>query len=545
MSKPQATSLDHREVELFRGRERELELARGLWSVPLPADQRRVLLFTGIGGIGKSALGRRIIREIGQSLASDGWLETPRPAFAAIDLAEAASEDVVRALLQLRLQLALTWRDARFPLFDFAFARIHEARYPGSDVRRQYAALNPDGAVLRRLAPALPDAVLDSNRLQDAADGINELLAETPLIGTVYKYLNHVVAKGLDALDRRTEPLLREIAGTDAVLLDQRLPECLGLDLVNAIRTAEQRRPVTIVIDTLEAIHRRAPQQSGIEAFQNDAWLHELVWQAKGVGFILLGRDDIEWPSFEHSPVRDWRAVVDAYRLGELSDPEVASILAAFPVADPDVPAAIRQGAAGLPFYLGLQLDIFRDLSAEGITPTPEHFGRAPKAVPARFANHLGQRLASAFTTLAHGRRPRGPRARARHQGKGLRAGASRGRHNSWQSRHAGKTARRPAGGVDGGGTGARDRPADASLHRAGLREPRRYAGTAGRGRAGGGAQGAGGGDPGWRRRVIGKKRGEDDLPHTPTKLSRGRGGNHFPHILLLFGFKAARRVAR
>ena len=405
MSKPQATSLDHREVELFRGRERELELARGLWSVPLPADQRRVLLFTGIGGIGKSALGRRIIREIGQSLASDGWLETPRPAFAAIDFAEAASEDVVRALLQLRLQLALTWRDARFPLFDFAFARIHEARYPGSDVRRQYAALNPDGAVLRRLAPALPDAVLDSNRLQDAADGINELLAETPLIGTVYKYLNHVVAKGLDALDRRTEPLLREIAGTDAVLLDQRLPECLGLDLVNAIRTAEQRRPVTIVIDTLEAIHRRAPQQSGIEAFQNDAWLHELVWQAKGVGFILLGRDDIEWPSFEHSPVRDWRAVVDAYRLGELSDPEVASILAAFPVADPDVPAAIRQGAAGLPFYLGLQLDIFRDLSAEGITPTPEHFGRAPKAVPARFANHLGQRLASAFTTLAHARR--------------------------------------------------------------------------------------------------------------------------------------------
>ncbi len=138
---------------------------------------------------------------------------------------------------------------------------------------------------------------------------------------------------------------------------------------------------------------------------QNDAWLRELVWQAKGVGFILLGRDDVEWPGFEHSPVRDWQAVIDAHRFGELSDPEVASILAAFPVPDPDVAAAIREGAAGLPFYLGLQLDIFRDLVGEGVTPTPEHFARAPEAVLARFASQLGERLATAFTTLAHARR--------------------------------------------------------------------------------------------------------------------------------------------
>ena len=173
MSKPQATSLDHREAMLFRGREKELALAQSLWSAPLPAAGRRALLFFGIGGIGKSAFGRQIVREIGRRLEGKGWLEVVRPAFASINLAEAAAADPVQALLQLRLQLALTWRDARF---DFAFARIHEARYPGSDIRRQYAASNPDGAVLRRLAPAL---------------------AEMPLIGIAYKYLDRVVAKGL------------------------------------------------------------------------------------------------------------------------------------------------------------------------------------------------------------------------------------------------------------------------------------------------------------------------------------------------------------
>lgn len=67
--------------------------------------------------------------------------------------------------------------------------------------------------------------------------------------------------------------------------------------------------------------------------------------------------------------------------------------------------AAIRECADGVPFYLGLQLDIFRDLLIEGITPTAEHFARAPKAVLARFASHLGELLAASFVTFAHARR--------------------------------------------------------------------------------------------------------------------------------------------
>lgn|GEM_PF-2434357 len=92
----------------------ELELARGPWSVPLPADGRRILLFSGVGGIGKSALARRIIRDLKDEWASDAWLDMAKPAYAAIDLAETWSPDVVQALLQRRLQLGTTWREVPF-----------------------------------------------------------------------------------------------------------------------------------------------------------------------------------------------------------------------------------------------------------------------------------------------------------------------------------------------------------------------------------------------------------------------------------------------
>jgi len=47
----------------------------------------------------------------------------------------------------------------------------------------------------------------------------------------------------------------------------------------------------------------------------------------------------------------------------------------------------------------------FRDFLAEGVAARPEHFARAPVAVLARFADHLGRDLTTALTTLAHARR--------------------------------------------------------------------------------------------------------------------------------------------
>ena len=67
---------------------------RGLFYPPPPQDQRRVLHFTGPGGIGKTALTRRFLDELRELHEQpDGWSGEPRPAFAAVDLAETWSRD--------------------------------------------------------------------------------------------------------------------------------------------------------------------------------------------------------------------------------------------------------------------------------------------------------------------------------------------------------------------------------------------------------------------------------------------------------------------
>ena len=406
MVPPRQTSLDKREAELFQGREDLLELVRHRMADPLAPGDREVLLFTGVGGIGKSALARRMVRELrGAYEQADGYLATAKPAWAAIDVGEAWSSDSVTALLQIRLQLGMTWRDARFPVFDFAFARIHAERAPSSNALTHYGLLSKDGAIVQRLARSLPSGLKDSDVLQDAASGINELLEDTPLLGLGYKYLNRIFQGATVRLDKRTIPLLDEVSKLGADGLEQRLPECLGTDIKNAIRTADKRRPVFLVVDTIEGFHRDRPHTSGVGAFYNDLSLRNLIWHAPGITFLLLGRDKVEWPEHEDSPVRDWQGLVQHHPLSHLTNEEVGSILERFPVTQPELRGVMREGAAGLPFYLGLQLDIYGDLLEEGIEPEASHFAAAPHGVLTRFISHIGERRAGTLTTLAHARR--------------------------------------------------------------------------------------------------------------------------------------------
>jgi hypothetical protein len=393
------TPLDQREAELFAGREAELALFEERFDPPPARDERRVLLFTGVGGLGKSALARAIVRKLQANHAE-------RPAaWALIDFADAGATDPVQACLQIRLQLGTALGGARFPIFDVAFARYHQERYPGSDVRRQFAALDPGGAIVRNLARVLPEPARDSSFWQDAADGIGELVGSLPLAGLAYKHLSEWVHRGEDWWDRRAQPLIGQLDQLGADQIAAHLPRCLGADLADAIEGMAHRLPIAVIGDTAEAFHRGQGFQSGIGAFHNDAWLRELIWHSPGVLFVLLDRDPLEWHEHEHSRLRDWQRIVETRPVSPLGDADARRVVDRFPVPEPAIRERMVAGAAGLPFYLGLQLDLYQAYVDAGQPPPADAFGVAPDAIVTRFLSHVDQRVERSLVTLAHARR--------------------------------------------------------------------------------------------------------------------------------------------
>jgi hypothetical protein len=393
------TALDSREAELFAGREAELRLFVARFEPPPAPDERRVLLFTGVGRLGKSALARAIQRRLEEikGLRSAAW--------AAIDFADAGGTDPVQACLQIRLQLGATLGPGvRFPVFDTAFARYHAKRYPGSDIRSQYQALNPNGELVRRLTRFLPEDDRDASLWQDLADGVAAVAEGVPLLGLGYKRLNQFAHWTQEQWDLRARGLLQDIdaIGADAIAL--RLPRCLGADLEAAVAGMKARVPIAIIGDTTEAFHRGQGFQGGSAAFHNDAWLRELIWHSPGVLFVLLGRDPLEWHRHEHRRLRDWGRIVETQPVARLTDTEARGILERFPVPEAEIRDRMVAGFAGLPFYLGLQLDLYIEYRQEGVPPSPDAFGGAPAEIVTRFLSHLDPGVKHTLETLAHAR---------------------------------------------------------------------------------------------------------------------------------------------
>ncbi|MGF1474844.1 MAG: tetratricopeptide repeat protein, partial [Geminicoccaceae bacterium] len=392
MSQPELRSLDLREAELFRGRSRELNIFNDMFDPPPAMDERRVLLFTGVGGLGKSALARRIVRK----LKADA---RQRPAaWALIDFADEGATDRATALLQLRLQLGTTGRQLTFPIFDVAFARYHGQRFPGSDVLRQYNLTNPDGAIARRLADLFGSPTTDCEHLQNLADGLNELIANVPLIGTAYKYVN----RSVDWWSKRALPLIQGIDGLGHDKIAGLLPRCLGADLQDAIAAMSHRVPVTVIGDTLEQFHRDKPHRRGRDAFHNDAWLRELIRHSPGVLFTLLSRDPLEWADYDVARRRrEWQMIVRTEPLDRLDAPEAERVLESYPVAEPEIRRRLIDASDGLPFNLAIQLDIYDEIKADGDQPAIEDFADQPDEVVTRFLNHMGERSRGNLETLA------------------------------------------------------------------------------------------------------------------------------------------------
>ncbi len=314
-----------------------------------------VLVFYGVGGIGKTAL-RRHLAELLTERTNVVW--------GAVDFDVPAHCDQENALFVLRRVLHSRFR-VSFPTFDIAYAVY-------------WQKTRPQLSLARETFPLLEES-----------DMVGELLSvvgNVPLLGALPK-LPMLIARGSRLMQewwtRRGSMELQGLPHMEAAQVAERLPMFWAADLRDHL-VGRDRRAV-IFLDTYEALTET--ERSAGKTHFRDAWVRELVAQLPEVLWVVCGREMLRWAELD----RGWNECLSQFLVGGLAAVDAQRFLESSGILDAKIRDVIIRSSNGLPYYLDLAIDTYREITRSGKQPAPADFARAPTDVLVRFLRHLNQ----------------------------------------------------------------------------------------------------------------------------------------------------------
>ena len=345
--------------------------------------RRNVLMFHGVGGIGKTTLSRKI-----EAVLADG---NHRPAqwepFSAgtqvipvrIDLARSAGWDFERIVLSLRLAVAALGRP--MPAFDLALCRYWDRNHPGESLE-EYLRRTSSSFARFSNALALP------GQIQSALSDVAQALL---LPGTVGAVAGQVTSAAVRAL-REHRSSARALAGCtrladlleaepDADMLSF-APHLLAWDLAQLPR--KQKTLLVVLLDTFEDVGDRTHRDL-------ERLMQRVVWLMPNAFFVITGRNRLQWANAGLQGQLDWAGPVAWPQLsyhsgarqilvGDFSPEDCEDYLVhrlsrdGQPLIGEDIRRVIITHAHGLPLYLDLAASRYVELRRQGRQPQPSDF---------------------------------------------------------------------------------------------------------------------------------------------------------------------------
>ncbi|MFJ2900221.1 ATP/GTP-binding protein [Streptomyces sp. NPDC087218] len=373
----------------------------------LEAPRHNLLVFHGVGGVGKSTLLRKIEAALTaaehrpEQWGAPTWTQPLLPV--RIDLSRSAStgSDFERVILTIRLALAGAL-GRPMPSFDTALRHYWEHTHPGEPLDEYVRRTGLSG----RFAEMLP------GQLQA---GVGEMAAALALPGLVGSTAGQLASALVSALRERQEraqalagaartaALLEATPGLEALSY---YPHLLAWDLDQL--PAKKRLTPVILLDTFEDT---ADRHRDFERL-----LQRLVWLMPNAFFVIGGRSRLQWADPALHGQLDWtgptawpgltttatvpqpRAAAVSGRqhlIGDLSPEDCETHLAhrlvqdGQPLINADIRAAITARSHGLPLHLDLAVSRFLEIRRTGRTPTPQDFDCTFPALLARTLSDL------------------------------------------------------------------------------------------------------------------------------------------------------------
>jgi tetratricopeptide (TPR) repeat protein len=332
-----------------------------------PQDNR-VLVFYGDGGIGKTTLL--------QKLEQLHCQRCPQALMGRLDLAGADTTPPDLLLYRLRR----LFPTIPFPSFSLALAeygrRFHPEQVYGSDRKELLQGAGP-----------YADVLAGGLEVLGQLSGVWLAVSTMKAAATAQRQLS-------DWVQRRAEPWLqRSQSYSEEQLLDQ-LPRQWARDFRQALSSQLEQDwddaitysgpPPLIALDTYETLWHSGMGKSGRRREPRERWLVDLVSELPEVLWLIGGRDRLSW---EEGYDQGWSEACEQHLIGQLSEEDARSFLAKRGIKEPAIVEKILRQAAGVPFYLELETQLYDKTPAA--ERTPEVFGGSQREQIERLLTHL------------------------------------------------------------------------------------------------------------------------------------------------------------
>jgi Flp pilus assembly protein TadD len=267
-----------------------------------------------------------------------------------------------------------------FPSFSLALAeygrRFHPEQVYGSDRKELLQGAGP-------YADALAGGLEVLANLSGVGAAVNAMKAAA----TAQRHLS-------DWVQRRAEPWLQRSQSYSEEQLLAQLPLQWARDFRQALSSHLEQGwddaitysgpPPLIALDTYETLWHSGMGRSGRRREPRERWLVDLVSELPEVLWVIGGRDRLSW---EEGYDQGWSEACEQHLVGQLSEEDARSFLAKRGIEEPAIVEKILRQAAGVPFYLELETQLYDKTPAE--ERTPEVFGGSQQEQIDRLLTHL------------------------------------------------------------------------------------------------------------------------------------------------------------
>jgi tetratricopeptide (TPR) repeat protein len=370
--RPSALDVFTDREELIAAFERNLEHKQ-------PQDHR-VLVFHGDGGIGKTTLLQKLEQLHRQ--------RCPQALMGRLDLAGA--DTMPPDLLLYRLMRIFP--TIPFPSFSLALAeygrRFHPEQVYGSDRQELLQGAGP-----------YADVLVSGLEVLGKLSGVELAVNAMKAAATARRQLS-------DWVKRRAEPWLQRSQSYSEEQLLAQLPLQWAKDFRQALSSQLDQGwddaityngpPPLIALDTYETLWHSGMGKSGWRRKPRERWLVDLVSELPEVLWVIGGRDRLSW---DEGYDKAWSEACEQHLVGQLSEEDARSFLAKRGIKEPAIVEKILRQAAGVPFYLELETQLYDRTPAE--ERTPEVFGGSQQEQIERLLTHLGSSERATLKLLA------------------------------------------------------------------------------------------------------------------------------------------------